>query len=116
MSWPKPASAIPPGSWSATAVAAAVVVAAVALGVVDMADVAQVVLARAFGGAFVVGIEDKAEVVELDILVSDEQGRVVEAVELAAVLVRLPSLGLRYRLGPLGVGLGRWRRRVEALV
>lgn len=95
---------------------AAVVVVAVALGVVDMADVAQAVLGRAFGGAFAVGIEDMAEVVELGILVSDERERVVGAAALAAVLVRLPSPGLRYRLGPLGVGLGRWRRRVEALV
>ena len=94
----------------------AAVVVAVALGVVDMADVVQVVLGRAFGGAFVVGIGDKAEVVALDILVSDEQGQAVGAAALAAVLVRLPSPGLRYRQGPLGVGLGRWRRRAEALV
>ena len=73
-------------------------------------------LGRAFEGAFVVGIEGMAEVVELGILVSDEQGPVVGAAALAAVLVRLPSPGLRYQLGPLRVGLGRWRRRAEALV
>ncbi len=81
-----------------------------------MAGVALVVSGRAFGRVFEVGIEDKAEVAELGILASDEQGRVVVAAVLAAVLVRLPSPRLRYRLGPSGVGLGRWRRRVEALV
>ena len=81
-----------------------------------MAGVALVVSGRAFGRVSEVGIEDKAEVVELDILASDEQGRVVAAVVLAAALVRLPSPRLRYRLGPSGAELGRWRRRVEALV
>ncbi len=81
-----------------------------------MAGVALVASGRAFGLSFEVGIEDKAEVVELDMLASDEQGRAVVAAALAAVLVRLLSPRLRYRLGPLGVELGRWRRRVGALV
>ena len=81
-----------------------------------MADVALVVSGRAFDRVFEVGIEDKAEVVELDILVSDEEGRVVVAAVLAAVLVRLPSPRLTYRRGPSAVELGRWRRRVGALV
>ena len=81
-----------------------------------MAGVALVVSGRAFGRVLEVGIEDKAEVVELDILASDEQGRVVVAAALVAVLVRLPSPRLRYQLGPSGVELGRWRRRAGALV
>ena len=80
-----------------------------------MAGVALVVSGRAFGRVFEAGIEDKVEVVELDILAPDEQGRVVAVAVLAAVLVRLPSPRLRYRLGPSGAELGRWRRRVEAL-
>ena len=71
---------------------------------------------RAFGQIFEVGIEDKADVVELDILASDEEERVVVVAVLAAVLVRPPSPRLWYRLGPSGVALGRWRRRVGALV
>ena len=92
------------------------VVVAVALEEVDMAGVALVVSGRAFDWVFEVGIEDKAEVAELDILAWDEEGRIVVAAVLAAVLVRLPSPRLRYQQGPSGVELGRWRRRVGALV
>ena len=81
-----------------------------------MAGVALVVLGRAFGLVFEVGIEDKAEGVEPDILASDEEGWLVVAAVLAAVLVRPPSPRLRYQQGPSKVELGRWRRKVEVLV
>ena len=81
-----------------------------------MVGVALVASGRAFGRVFEVGIEDKVEGVELDTLASDEQGQIVVVAVLAAVLVRLPSPRLRYRLDPSGVELGRWRRRVGALV
>ena len=81
-----------------------------------MAGVALVVLGRALDRVFEVGIEDKAVVVEPDILASDEEEWLVVAAVLAAVLVRLPSPRLRYQLGPSGVELGRWRKRVGALV
>ena len=81
-----------------------------------MAGVALVASGRAFGRVFEMGIENMAEVVELDMQASVEQGRVVVAAALAAVLVRLLSPRLRYRQGPLEEELERWRRRVGALV